>query len=442
MPAPIRISIDTSQYKPPTQEDITSAKRFILRRNDYARLLESKVDDQLEEAAENIVTICYKYNVDPKDFYISSRYNEKMMSEIAAVMDNLEEEVMSLIFDYSTATVPEASSSRKQTLLAWLVTLGRKNRNLQGTLDTYLYKTMKDWEAAIAALRYAGASIADAITRLKSNLHTIYTMPEVMTAFKEADTFNATYIRSRGVEKGAVGLSNNGSTNVTNMAKTTLQMAWMREQGIDFEQRGAAGYYQLRGSSYPCDICDDEVGFHEGLEDIYTKPLPHPHCCCYRIPIFSLEKDKEGIMNNASKQIKTLKETIDQYEGYEIENEMFVTGKLRVLRRSLQDIMEHGKEDLTLMQWLSSFSFDKIKNWNYEGWAENRPYPAEHPKYDPKNPNKKKHPETDYFLYYSLKINGKTYWANVKIHKNYNNGEVLYTIENKKPKYIITGKRK
>ena len=96
----------------------------------------------------------------------------------------------------------------------------------------------------------------------------------------------------------------------------------------------------------------------------------------------------------------------------------------------------------TLMQWLSKFSLKKVRGWKYEGWAPNRPYEPGHPKYDPKVPNKKEHPETDYFLYYSLKIKGKTYWANVKVHKNYNNGEVLYTIEGEKPKDLIEGVKK
>ncbi len=63
----------------------------------------------------------------------------------------------------------------------------------------------------------------------------------------------------------------------------------------------------------------------------------------------------------------------------------------------------------------------------YEGWAENRPYPPDHKKYDPNNPNKKKHPETEYFIYYSMDIKGEKYWVNVKMHKQY--GEVVYTIE-------------
>ena len=284
----IKIKLDGSQYRLPTQEDITSAKQFILRRNDYARLLESKVDDCLEDAAQEIVSICYKYDVDPKEFAINSKYNEKMMDEIAEVMDELEADIMSLIYDYSLRVTDD--EKHRNLLAAWIALLGRGNNNLQDTLDGYLYKTMKDWEAAIAALRFANVAMADAVTKVKSNLHSIYTIPELTAAFKHADDFNATYIQSHGVMAGGVGLSNNGSTNVTNMARLTLQMAWMREQGIEFDESGAAGYYQLRGSAYPCSVCDDEVGFHKGLEDLYTKPYPHPHCCCYRIPIFALEE--------------------------------------------------------------------------------------------------------------------------------------------------------
>lgn len=284
----LTIKLDTSQYRQPTQDDINAAKKFILRRNEYAQMLEAEIDDFLKDAAQAIVTICYKYNVDPQKFSINSQYNAEMMDEIAKVMDELEEEILALIDEYSTAVVDKEDKDKRTALLLWLATLGRGNRNLQDTLDTYLYKTMKDWEAAIAALMSAGVGLSDSITKIKTYIHSIYTMPEVIAAFKHAEDFAAEYIRSRGVNKGAVGLSNNGSTNVTQMARTTLNMAWMRLQAMDFKENGAAGYYQLRGSNYPCDICDDEVGFHQGIADIYIKPYPHPHCMCYRIPIYSI----------------------------------------------------------------------------------------------------------------------------------------------------------
>lgn len=284
----IKISIDTSKYAIPTQEDINAAKRFVLMREEYAQLLQTRIDDVLADAMERIITICYRYDVDPKLLYLSNGFNEQMMNEISDVMDEAEEEIFRLIQEYSTRVTN--NRDRVSNLLAWMLLLGRKNRNLQQTLDSYLYKFMKDIEAAVAALKYANVPLAQAITKAKTHLHTIYVMPEVQQAFKQAESFTATYIRSRGVVKGNVGLSNNGSTNVTNMARITLQMTWMRSQAMDFQEQGAIGYYQLRGSNYNCDVCDNEVGFHKGIADIFITPLPHPHCACYRIPVFAKEQ--------------------------------------------------------------------------------------------------------------------------------------------------------
>lgn len=279
----IRIRIDTNEYKSPTQEDINAAKQFILQREEYAQLLESRIDEILADAAEQIVIICYKYDFDPKHLYFGSGFNEPMMNEIAQVMDEIEQEILDLIEEYAT----RVTNNREQinALLLWMITLGRENRNLRETLDGYLYKFMKDMEAAVAALRFAGVGSTDAVTKVKAHLHTIYTMPEVISAFKEASSFAATFIHSRGIQKGGVGLSNNGSTNVTNMARLTLQMVWMRGRRMEMEEEGAAGFYVLRGSNYPCDLCDSKVGFHL-IRDTEDFPPYHGHCCCYVIPIY------------------------------------------------------------------------------------------------------------------------------------------------------------
>lgn len=68
-------------------------------------------------------------------------------------------------------------------------------------------------------------------------------------------------------------------------------------------------------------------------------------------------------------------------------------------------------------------------------------FQEKHPKYDPSNPDKLKHEsDTEYFNYYTIKIENREYWANVKVHKHY--GEVLYTIEKEKPKDLIKGHKK
>jgi hypothetical protein len=78
-----------------------------------------------------------------------------------------------------------------------------------------------------------------------------------------------------------------------------------------------------------------------------------------------------------------------------------------------------------------------MKGWTYEGWAKVRPYEPAHPRYNPNEPGKTKHPEADFFNYYSLTINKRTFWANVKWHREY--GETLYTIEEDKPDDLVGG---
>lgn len=279
------IKLDTKKYQAPSQQDIDAAKQFILQREENARMLEDKIDELLADAVEKIVIICYRYDVDPQKLYIASGFNEQMMNEIAEVMDELEEEILAMMQEYATRSTKDRD--RINALLLWMASLGRGNRNLRNTLEGYLYKFMKDLEAAIAALRFADATMVDAVTKVKTNLHTIYTMPEVMASFKNASEFAATYIQSRGVQKGGVGLSNNGSTNVTNMARLTLQMVWMRSRRLEMEEDGAAGFYVLRGSNYPCDYCDSKVGFHPMTDIDYFPPF-HGHCCCYVVPIFTI----------------------------------------------------------------------------------------------------------------------------------------------------------
>ena len=193
---------------------------------------------------------------------------------------------------------------------------------------------------------------------------------------------------------------------------------------------------------FPSD-CQHCVFYKPGIKARFNHLFNAKTKDCYNCPyIDGCIPGTDKVVKKVAERIKAIKETIDPYDGFDVRSDKFITGNLKILRRSLQDIFEHEKEDTTLMQWLSKFSLKKVRGWKYEGWAPNRPYEPGHPKYDPKVPNKKKHPETDYFLYYSLKIKGKTYWANVKVHKNYNHGEVLYTIEGEKPKDLIEGVKK
>ena len=44
--------------------------------------------------------------------------------------------------------------------------------------------------------------------------------------------------------------------------------------------RTMKGYHVLRGSSYPCEICDSHTGIFYPISDEDNKPQYHAHCCC------------------------------------------------------------------------------------------------------------------------------------------------------------------
>lgn len=117
------------------------------------------------------------------------------------------------------------------------------------------------------------------------------------------------------------------------------------------------------------------------------------------------------ISNNNINNIKTItinairkaKKEIPMYTGMPIAGKQFETGKITVLRRSLQDVFEHALDNEDIQLWLQKFDIRSLLKMRYKGWAPNRPYPVDHPFYDPYNPNKLKHEhDTKWFYYYTL----------------------------------------
>ena len=117
-------------------------------------------------------------------------------------------------------------------------------------------------------------------------------------------------------------------------------------------------------------------GVKDKLRHLFTNRAKDCYNCPYIngcIPGEKKVKIERELQTKAAANIKRLKGQMDPFNRKCIDNKCFVTGSLTILRRSLQDVYEHSKEDFTLMKWLKSFKLENIKDWKYEGWAENRP---------------------------------------------------------------------
>lgn len=280
----------------PTQEDINAAKEYVLERSRAEIALASAVDDILKEYAEKMIRVSYKYNIDPQNFSFGA--NDNMRREIYALLDDLLEELLSLIEEES---VPQKKKNKHYgALIDWMVTLGTHNKDLRWTTSYYISRFSKDVEALVAAMRYAKYDVNKAVLRALPMLHTLYVSPEVMAAMKSGKPFSADGIRTGGTKydpfthRPTVGLSKYGATNLVTMARSTLAKTWMKSEFMEAEDEGMGGYYVFRGSSYPCShICDLECGWFHPMSMGMVCPL-HSSCQCW---VLYVKSDKGKITN-------------------------------------------------------------------------------------------------------------------------------------------------
>lgn len=302
----ITLHLDNSRYLAPTEQDIRAAKQYILRRSEVANELADIAADLLTEAAVKIVRIAYQFNFPGDVFTIGA--SPEQQKEISAVMNDLEERLFALLEDiiigniindddntvfpfFSSIDTAESRASRKAALIAFMLSLGHRNQNLRSTIYNYQWRFLYDLEAAIAAMKLAGRTEPEAITRVRSHITSIYTMSEVQAAIRRPNNALAAFLRTAGVPHNPDGSPNlqgvprEGYNAIINSIRITNDIVWGHNQLQRFIDSNAEGFYVLRGSSYPCAECDDNVGFHP-INDREAMPPIHPHCCCYTVPIF------------------------------------------------------------------------------------------------------------------------------------------------------------
>lgn len=291
----VKITLDTTRYRIPTQDEVDKARQYALNRGRAANLVVRKLNDRLSQSTKDLVSIGYKYNVEGITFQWNSV--PAMYEEVTELMDKVYEDCMAII---EVNAIPPGESDDKKTALAlFLLSLGRKNRTFSATLEEYLWRYLYDMEAYIAATKIANLPKANAMTRIVSGFNSTYTDPYVMQAMKVPNV-QSMYLANGGVHtdrftgEKTQGVPINGSAAVTNLASIVVNQVWFRNENMNLINNQVVGFYQLRGSSYPCAICDALVGFHpvtNTAELLQSEPV-HPHCVCYRVPVFAVSAEQ------------------------------------------------------------------------------------------------------------------------------------------------------
>ena len=290
------ITLDTQRYREPTQEELDAAKRFIVRRSRAANAVREVAHEAITDAAVEIARIALRYNIDPKRFAFDSSVSEAMMDEVAAVMDALEDELMELLQDKATEYARDDGT--KTLLLGFLFALGHRNLGLRNTIHEYLWRTLRQTEALVVAAKENKLSQSEAMAMVRNSLATAQASAMVRSLMRYRQLYNAQFIRDGGRATFSDGSPNvqgvpvSGLEATLNVMESAVNHTWQRAHSLEMQRQGAIGYWQFRGSDFPCAICDEEAGFHpvENPEDWMYEDFPHEHCRCGRLPIFNKQE--------------------------------------------------------------------------------------------------------------------------------------------------------
>lgn len=220
----------------------------------------------------------------------------------------LEKTVDSIIteFKYSVYDVTERRVLRSKTLSE-----NRNKKNIDdaiilgfvfGKLGKYTFKerlnmyanqVKMEVEAAVAAGLFKGMNENQILNQIMMYINTPYLNPAIQEAIKKGG-FAASRIQSQGITYGT-GRYTSGFANLKRIEITAISQGYnYANHRIWGRDKNIIGYYAFRNSSYPCELCDDNVGFHK-ITDL-TLPV-HSHCVCGAFPVYR-DDVVEGMTNN------------------------------------------------------------------------------------------------------------------------------------------------
>lgn len=243
----------------PTEKEIEVAKRYLIKRLDAELSMVRNLEKLFRDAARRIVEVCYKYNTTPFRLVMTSA----MRDEIEKIIEELKEQITDAYLTLCGACVPKDED--EGPLLLFALKQGADDdfsKSLGGHLDNF----KREMELLVGAGLFLGLSAKATADSIGKHLRKPWHNPDLA----EAVDAPLTYGRGR---------TNSMFTATGNLTKQGIAKTWMR--GYYNSNPDVEGYWVMRGSSYPCSLCDEQTGWHPGE---YELPPYHLSCCCIAVP--------------------------------------------------------------------------------------------------------------------------------------------------------------
>ena len=252
----------------PTDKEINDAKDYLLLRLRTEDLAAKNLRDILESAARRIVAIARKYNIPPALFRFSAdpSLHKEVLEVLATLRDALYDEIESL----------DTFPSEEGDYTATAVTAKNHGKTFRERLAIYTNRWGYEIEATIAAAGLQGVKDQNAILDgIRDYMDRPYDNPWVKASMGKGEA-----VRLRALPHFGSGTATASALALTLLLQQTVADGWM--QNWMRLNSGKRGFYVMRGSSYPCELCDAVTGVWYPASETHILPV-HPRCCCYMV---------------------------------------------------------------------------------------------------------------------------------------------------------------
>lgn len=256
-----------------TEEQLQRALNFINERLSLQRSSIKEVNSIIKKASESIVKISYKYKIEPRMFQFSS--NKKLNFEVDEILSNLLDDLFETISNYCFYNIEKRED---KILVNSMLNEKFKGANIEERLNNYVARFKNEIEPIIAAALYLGFNsrkTSEYINRYITNLRNSK-LANIAKKESFVSNSNNNISTGRGYSKSSY---KNIERIVIDYVARIRQKLFIKKEETEYKTNA---WYVMRGSSYPCGLCDSEVGIHSSDIDL---PPYHPRCCCLAIPI-------------------------------------------------------------------------------------------------------------------------------------------------------------
>lgn len=240
---------------------------------------ESDTDANIKKYLMSIILACmsgYK-----KDFTFSK--NRSIEKKVDNILDELSGTIYLSISKRAKKSISQAfektDNKFKSDIFIAFMGVKIEGKSIADRINAYISNFKTEIEAYIAiglASGYSSSKIYSLWLSNKKKPYDYLLIRQNIGKFK-AEGLNKDLKIGRGYSTSSfMGFKDLEMNNTFQAYNYGLNKIWEEDDKI-------IGWYTIRGSNYPCELCDSFVGkFHDQSEIFYGY---HPRCCCIMIPV-------------------------------------------------------------------------------------------------------------------------------------------------------------